>query len=544
MTRWLLACALVAAAAGPVWAQAEEADRFYLDKDDEDLGKTLFQGALTSSTFYFAESGTRSVAGGSGLGPVDNASPFSRLFTDLRAQLDARHLKGGRWDGRLDTRLRYVKNPFGDTEQLGSDVNSVQSGAFGDNEYELRELYLVRGGRRTDLFLGRQVIADLGAIKIDGLRIDYAKNKRWTYLGFAGLYPKRGSRSIKTDYPIVIDQNSLPTGSHVMPVTGGFGGAYRTQRTYGAIGAVAIAPTSRDGGPGGSGTYEQPRLYVVANGYWRRSSKLDLYHYVIFDLYGSGGQALTNGSVGLQWKPKPRLRVHVSANTVDADALNVQVRDQLADAGPFEGAVINNLKVQRIAARSARAGITGGFGKLSRFELSAALSGRRRPEVVLEAGAVDQILPAAQAIELQLQAVDRKSWKGIRLDASYIRSVGVGAASYARSRAQIVRVAGTRELKGGKAELAGDVALVSTADDNAGMTCNLGQVSSCWGSANTRSLQANGLGYYRFQRDWYVNGSVGLGTQKLTITSPGTGVGVPQTSTLLGNFYLRLGYRF
>ena len=395
MTRvGVIACAVVAAAAAPAWGQAEEADRFFIDKADDDDDKTLFQGSLTSSTFYFAESGTTSDPR-SGLAPVDNASPFSRLFTDLRAQLDARHIKGGRWDGRVDTRLRYVKTPT-ITEQPGSEPNRNQSGTFGANEYELREVYLVRGGRRTDVFLGRQIIADLGAIKIDGLRIDYAKNQRWTYLGFAGLYPARGARSIAADYPMSPSTPTVP-GKRVLPVTGGFGAAYRTQRTYGAIGAVTVVPTSRDTGGGGKGTFEQPRLYLVANGYSRRSARVDVYHYLVVDLYGSAGQALTNASAGLQWKPQQRLRVHLSANQIDVEALNVQVRDQLANEGGVEGAVINNVKVQRIGALSARAAVTAGFGKLSRFELSAALAGRRRPEVRLEAGMIDQILPAAQA---------------------------------------------------------------------------------------------------------------------------------------------------
>lgn len=540
IARALCGLALVAAAAAPARAQADEEDRFFIDKADDDFEKTLWQGSLTSSTFYYAESGGQGTALIDGQAQVDNASPYSRMFTDLRAQVDGRHLKGGRWDGRLDTRLRYVANPF--SADRWGDANRIQSGTFGDNEYELKELYLVRGGRRTDLFVGRQVVADLGAVKIDGLRLDYAKNKRWTYLGFLGLYPMRGSRSIKTDYPTGIDKMNQPTG-RVLPVAGGFGAAYRTQRSYGALGAVTIVPTSRDGGYGGTGTYERPRVFVVANGYARRSARLDFYHYFVVDLYGSAGQAMTNGSVGMQWKPKPRLRVHLSVNQIDPEALNVQVRDQLENEGEVAGGVVNNIKVQRIAARSARAAITGGFGKLSRFEISAALSGRRRPQVDLPAG---NTLPAAQALELTLQAVDRKSWKGMRVDGSYIRSVGIGSASYARSRSQIFRLGATRELKEGKAELAGDLTYLVTADDNAGAMdgCQPGTVSTCYGSANSSSLQATALAYYRFKQDWFVNGSAGLGTQKLVVTKLGGGGGVPQTTTIFGNAFVRLGYRF
>jgi hypothetical protein len=394
-----IAAVALAAGAGRAWAQADERDRFYVDKDDEDRDKTLWQGSLTSSSFYYTESGVDGTPYGPGEPPA-NGSPFARMWTELRAQLDGRHLKGGRWDARIDARARVVPNPY---PQDGADPARPQSGMFGANEYELRELYLVRGGRRSDLFFGRQVIADLGAIKIDGVRLDYAKNRRWTYLGFAGLYPQRGSRSIATDYPRGIDKANLPTG-RVLPAAGGFGGAYRTQNSYGALGAVAIVPTSRDGGYGGTGTYERPRVYVTANGYWRRSPALDVWHYLIVDLYGSAGTSATNASGGLQWKPSPRLRFQLWANHLSTEALNVQVRDQLENEVIQNGVVVNNVKVQRIGTTAGRASVSALLGKGRRFELTAALQGRRRPDVVLEGGTVDQTLPAAKSLDLHVQA--------------------------------------------------------------------------------------------------------------------------------------------
>jgi len=533
-----IAAVALAAGAGRAWAQADERDRFYVDKDDEDRDKTLWQGSLTSSSFYYTESGVDGTPYGPGEPPA-NGSPFARMWTELRAQLDGRHLKGGRWDARIDARARVVPNPY---PQDGADPARPQSGMFGDNEYELRELYLVRGGRRSDLFFGRQVIADLGAIKIDGVRLDYAKNRRWTYLGFAGLYPARGSRSIATDYPRGIDKANAPTG-RVLPAAGGFGGAYRTQNSYGALGAVAIVPTSRDGGYGGSGTYERPRVYVAANGYWRRSPALDVWHYLIVDLYGSAGTAATNVSGGLQWKPSPRLRFQAWANHLSAEALNVQVRDQLENEVIQDGVVVNNVKVQRIGTTAGRASVSALLGKGRRFELTAALQGRRRPDVVLEGGTVDQTLPAAKSLDLHVQAVDRGFYGGVRLEGTFIRTIGLGDASYARSTAQIVRLGGSRELKGGKAQVMGDVAWVTTADDNATMQCLPGQVTTCYGSANSTALQANAAGYYRWKRDWFVTGALGVGTQKLTVTNL-VGGGVPQATTLIGQAFVRVGYRF
>src|SRR5262245_65241722 len=48
----------------------------------------------------------------------------------------------------------------------------IQSGFNGQNEYEVREAWIVRSGKRSDLFFGRQFITDLGALRIDGLRVD------------------------------------------------------------------------------------------------------------------------------------------------------------------------------------------------------------------------------------------------------------------------------------------------------------------------------------------------------------------------------------
>lgn len=544
-----IALSVAALGAGAAHAQSVEEERFFIDKEDEDEDKTLWQGSLTSTSFIFRESGGQSTALVAGGATVPNASPFNRLFTELRAQIDGRHLKGGRWDLRADGRARAVNGDL-INDALGidrGDRNRIQSGQFGENEYEVRELYLVRGGRRTDLFLGRQVIGDLAAVKIDGLRLDYAKSARWTYLGFVGAYPLRGSRSVLTDYPLGVDATNSDTG-RVVPVAGGFGGAYRTSRTYGAIGGVAIVPTSKDTR---TGTFEKPRVFVTTNGYARRSPKLDLYHYVVVDVTGSAGFALTNLTLGVQYKPSMRLRTNLSVNRIDTEAFEQQVANQLENVGnTIDNGVINNAEVQRIAADSVRGTVSGTFGRINRFELTTGLSARRRPEVTLAASAdpnnpmTDKTLPAAQAIELIVQAVDRRFLGDIRLDLSFVRGVGIGQASYARSTSQIIRLGGAKDLLDGKAEVQGDVALVSTADDNAGAVCSPGQVDTCYGSANTSAYQGSVVGYYRFKKDWFGAASASVGLQKITITDPMAMTGVPQSSIISSSLFLRVGYRF
>jgi hypothetical protein len=544
-----VAFALVAAAvAAPRLAAAQsssvEEERFFIDKDDEDFDKTLWQGSLTSTSFYYRENGGQSTALVAGGATVPNASPFSRLFTELRAQVDGRHLRGGRWDLRMDLRGRVVNTGIVNdpTGVDRGDANRIQSGQFGQNEYDVKEMYVVRGGKRTDLFFGRQVISDLAALKIDGLRVDYAKTARWTYLGFVGAYPLRASRSVLTDYPRGVDLGGAPTG-RVVPVAGGFGAAYRTSRSYGAIGGVAIVPTKKDTR---TGAFESPRVFVTTNGYARRSPRLDLYHYVVVDVAGAAGIALTNLTLGVQYKPTMRLRTNISLNRVDTEVLEQQIANQLENVGDtIDGGVINNAEVQRVAADSVRATVSGAFGRVNRFEVTTGLSARRRPEVTLEAGLTDKTLPASQAVELLVRAVDRKFYGGTRLDLSFVRGVGIGAASYARSTSQIIRLAAQKDLKDGKAEVQADVAVVSTADDNAGAVCNPGDIASCYGSANTGAVQGNVTGYYRFKKDWFGAASGGVGLQKITITDTGNPMlGVPQSSLINSSFFLRVGYRF
>ena len=517
-----LLVAVVGGGAGAARAQTSDATRFFIDKEDEtEDDQTLFQGALTSTTFYFRESGAvGDPVMANGVAP-ESASPFSRLFTDLRAQVDARHVKGGRWDARLDGRVRVANDPA--DRQVTTQDNRVQSGLFGGNEYDVKELYLVRGGRRADIFIGRQIVADIAATRIDGIRIDYAKSRRWTLLGFAGLYPRRGSRSLATDYPAAIDRTGMATGGRVLPIAAGAGAAYRTMKSYGALGGGAIAVKG-----------ERPRVFVSGTGYWRQGPRLDVWHYLVVDLYGSGGFALTNASAGVQWKPAPTLRLNLSAHRIDTEALSLQIRDQLENVDPA-GNVVNNLKAQRIEADSLRAALSSSLGRRNRYQLTAGLAVRRRPGVDLTPNVP---LPSSQSLEITVQAVDRHFYGGLRMDLAITRAIGVGQASYARSNTLIARLGATRSWQDGRLEAQGEIAYLSSADDNAGMACKPGDPATCYGSATTSTLQMSGLVYWRLATDWFVNASLGYGRQAITLVA---GAQPPIAST---TGFLRLGYRF
>jgi hypothetical protein len=522
---------------GVAHAQSSDDDRFFVDKEEADGGedRTLWQGSLTSTSFLFREAAGISDPLTGGQVGFENAAPL-RWFTDLRAQLDAIHLAGKTWDARVDARARMVNTIANQPGSTAPDPVMPQSGAFGGNEYELRDLYVVRGSVRTDLTVGRQTVLDIAGIKIDGARFDYAKNRRWTYLGFAGLYPTRGSRSITTDYPVGAD------GKRVMPVAGGGGAAYRTQRSYGAIGAAAIVPLARDMA---TDTLEQPRVLVTSNGYWRRSGHLDVFHYAVVDLIGAGGFAITNGSLGVNYRPQPRLHVNGTINHLDTEALNVQAQTQLldpADTRPNSEIIQNNLTVRRISSDSARVSVSAALGKTMRFEATVAGAARRRPQIILDAlnGGDDQIIPAAQSGEIFFQAVDRRFYGGLRLAANFVRVFGLGGNAN-RSTASIFTVTGNREFKDGQGEWEATLGYLASKDDNRGV-CSTADLETCYGSSSVRAITASGTGFYRLKADWFVMGTLELARRSLTTLDAGTPVANP--AVISTTAFVRIAYRF
>jgi hypothetical protein len=521
---------------------ASDDDRFFVDKIEEDgeEDETLWQGSLTSTSFLHREAAGISDPLSGGAVGIENAAPL-RWFTDLRAQIDARHIGGKSWDARADVRARMINSLETETAGDNSPEPQPQSGSLSGNEYEIRDLYIVRGTTRTDTVLGRQTVLDVAAIKIDGLRIDYAKNQRWTYLGFIGLYPMRGSRSITTDYPRATDPATLmETGKRVMPVAGGFGAAYRTEKMYGAIGSAVIVPLADDVA---TGTLEEPRALVSSQGYWRQSPQLDLFHYAVLDVYGSAGVGtLTNGSLGVNYRPQPRLHVNAGFHHFDTETLHVQAQTELDPVdGRDVGAIQNNIRVARIAADSARLSVSAALGRTMRWEVTAAGAGRRRPQVNLDAGTgTDQLIPAAKSAEIFFQAVDRRFFGGVRAAASFARIFGVGE-NAARSTSQLVRVAASREFKEGRGEWEADVSYFGSVDENR-EACTTVDISTCYGSSQVRTISLNGTAFYRLKKDWFLMGSAAVGQQTLTTLDGGTTT--KQPSILMTTGFVRIAYRF
>ncbi|MEO6773575.1 MAG: hypothetical protein ABI467_11220 [Kofleriaceae bacterium] len=515
---------------------ASEKDRFFVDKSDtaKTAKGTLIQGSLTSSSFVFHESGG-ALAGMAG----NEASGDNRMFTDLRLQTDFRHLGGGRWDARIDGRIRFVNSGTSVDETAtgtAGPTTNIQSGLFGTNEYDLRELWLIRNGERTDVTIGRQFITDLAAVKIDGLRVDYASSSQLTYLGFAGLSPFRGSRSITTDYiDLKNPSDGTPAGKFIG--TGGFGAAYRTPSAYGAFGGVAQVPLEA----------EQPRVFGTANGYWRLNPKLDIYHYALIDLVSSYGAQLTNLTGGINYKPTQRLRMTASYNRVDTETLNIQAGAYLDTQGT-NSTVNNETFVARLATNEARGSISAGLGELERFEVTVAAAYRSRPEFTLipfvapgGTAAPSITLSAARGYELYGSLIDRHSFADTRIGIDAVKTFAAGTISFQRDEVFALRGFVSRELPSGKGEWEAEVSYSTTKDTNSGYTCPPGAaLTECFGQTNGSVLSAGGALYYRLDRDWFVIGQAYVSQTELT--TMGATAADPSILGLSG--YFRIAYRF
>jgi hypothetical protein len=526
-----------------------ERDRFFVDKTDSSKTAkgTLVQGSITSTTFAYHEAGAAipNATPDSELFPVPSASQFDRMFTDLRLQTDFRHIAAGRWDARVDLRGRLVA----DTSHVTTNVDfepatktRVQSGWNGENELEIKEAWILRNGARSDVFLGRQFIPDLAGVRIDGLRIDYASSAKFTFLGFGGLYPIRGSRSITTDYSTLQSNpanNGIRTEAGQLTGAAGFGAAYRTDNAYGAFGGVALVPFAS----------ESPRIFGTSTGYWRYGSKLDFYHFAVLDVIGANAvnTGLTNLSLGLNYKPDQRLRATLSVNRVDTETLNVQAQAFLANPDGQINVIQNEAYLQRIATNMGRASLSAGLGELQRFEITAAAAFRYRGAVTLSAPPqmgggvpVTAELPSAQSAELYGAITDRRSIASLRLGIDGSRVFGVGSATYQRTSSTAFRAFAARELADGHGEWEAEVAYATNEDDNAGMACT--EIATCYGAAKSDILSLGGNLYYRFNRDWFGFASLFLNRTSITHVQAATSTEDPTVTGLSG--YLRIAYRF
>jgi hypothetical protein len=550
----------------PAFASAQEMeglgqDRIFADEPDseEDQRRTDLDGSLTSTTFGYRETGGISPPLVTGGATPDNASPINRLFTDLRMQLDAEHIGGGRWYFRLDSRARVTnknlgftadRDPLDDAGGLSNPDDRIQSGRLNGGELELRELYFRRAGDSSEWVFGRQIVLDLAATKIDGVRLSKRSSQHWSYLVFAGLYPTRGSRSFDQDYPRQVAQpGEMTPGGRIMPVTGGLGATYRFGSAYGAFGAVGILPLAddREASSPGAPRQERPRLFFTLNGYWRRSNQLDVYHYIVLDAEGADGAGITNASAGLTYRPVPSLRATLAYHRVDTETLNASAQVELEDPEPGGAGlnvVRNNAVVSRVAQQSLRAGVSVALAQ-NRFELSVSGQLRQRPELVVpvvDPAGQAVVFPTAQAADITLSLVDRRLFGDFRVGASVTSSFGIGDENLNRTEYKLARLSVSRGFAADRGEYELDLSYLTGSDDGRETACGI-EVRTCYGSSRYRNIQLGGTLFYRLRPAWLLVASAGLGQLDLRNTVAAM-MEQEQPAILTMHGLLRLVYRF
>lgn len=524
------------------------------DQSSDDESSVLTLGSLTSTSFVFREMGGDIVGDDP---PFTQDAPFAaeynysravRFFTDLRLQLTVKRRDGEGWSMRADSRVR-VSPGCAFTTNFGLIGNTIdcrtQSGILGGNEYDVRQLYARYKSGKTDLYIGRQFVPELAATKLDGLTFRRDIGTSWQFIGFAGLNPSRISRSVLTDYPAQVQveelmqgPEELDTGAPILPVAAGMGAAYRSPNVYGSFGAAGIVPMADDREGQAA---EPPRVFVTDNGYWQAGSKLDIYHYLVLDVLGAGGFALTNLSLGASYRPTSNITLSGAFNRVDTETLNSVTQTQIL-AVPDNNLQLpyNYQNVLRVASDSANVGASFALAE-KRFEISARAFFRQREELALnllmnEEPAAEQILPAARSAEVRISVLDRRSVGGMRLGASFSSISPLNRNTPNRSAAQIASLTGSRVFFDDRLEY--DVNLTFTSSSDIKQIGDCMEPINCYGKSDVISVQTSNLLYYRIGSNWLGIVNIGVGIQQLTDDNGA------QPSNILLSGMLRLAYRF
>jgi hypothetical protein len=480
---------------------------------------------LTLSSFLYRESGDDAAPLVDGGEPLDDASPVRRFFGDLRLELGVDRLGGGDAGLRFDGRVRQTTS------------ERYQAGASAGAEYELRTLAYRHRLGATELRLGRQLVEEVGATRIDGAAALQRLSGSWTAILFGGAYPRRGSRSLDTDYP-AIRRDDGTTGAPLVPLAAGAGVSYRTAALHGDVGVGGILATQEVSGVERAAAH---RGFATASGYWRPAPAFALYHHAVLDVVGPVGVQLTSGNLGIDAFPLPSLQLSASIDHVDSELLEIAARNLLAEPDPAAmGVVQNEAVLVRVAQDQARLGASLALGH-GRFQLSASASLDRRPaiEVPLEDGSAVSF-PEATMAHARMALVDRRAPGGLRVELSADLLAPVGDDPPTRSRGAMGRLAVGRTSDRGGLEV--DVMVQRFRDLGPSGGCPGLDPLACYGTATSRAAQAGILASLRAGRDWLVLLDGHVGVRDAESTTAGASVSWPRVLSLAA--FARLQWRY
>jgi hypothetical protein len=458
----------------------------------------------------------------------DISSPYYLGYADLRAVLDARRLPG-RLELHLDGRVRVTEDFSTDDADVGN-TQVTARGYLGGREYELRQAF-VRWRGPVDVTLGRMIIPELDALKLDGARLGWRMGSHWEGQLFAGGYPDPYSRSLTTDY---VDALAL---------TGGVAAAYAYSHLWGSFGAAAAYLAGNDDGgtfdptnPAGTPQTEPPRVWLTWSGSERALPWLDFFHDLVLDAWGAAGTTLTRLDA-LALVHVNHLNIKLGYDHMSSLAIDMYLTRLLLSRATFglTNTVENHLVVERTARDQGHLTVEVTWGRLTvftddRIRWRSLVQAQLDPQFVDAGG---NLYAPSLAYDVTLGVRDRGSLRAIRASL-----LGTYLYDY-RSTSGIVELQVGRGFLQDRVGVEGTVLYAHSRDHDVGTPCapnpvvTFGVQTACFGTLEGDQVELGAAATFESARHWYLYGDYRF------VANLGAGAETIFTHILL----LRLEYR-
>ena len=228
-----------------------------------------------------------------------------------------------------------------------------------------------RRGEKVDFALGRLIVPEADALKLDGARLWWRMAKHWDASLYAGAYPNPFSRSILNDY------------DGGFAIAGGLDATYTYDKIWGSFAlSSSYFSGNDDGGPlpasindpastagvAGKIQREASRTWVTWTDYVRLLSWLDIFTDLVLDVTGSAGVNLTRLDAEAIVRAGKHVTIRVGYDHLSSFAIEMWLTKLLSSrVNHTAGTIENNLVVNRTARDQVYGNLDFGFGKASIF---------------------------------------------------------------------------------------------------------------------------------------------------------------------------------